>query len=99
MEVLVDYFNQMASYISHCLIVAIELIFNMYIIAILKQLWTRAANVWYSNYSSVCHLNEDSWDGISGNPNIFMGRKFELETDLYYYRARYYNSLYHFTRF
>jgi len=42
----------------------------------------------YANYTST---------GLIGNPYMFTGRRFDIETGLYYYRARYYNP--HIGRF
>ncbi len=42
----------------------------------------------YANYTST---------GLVGNPYMFTGRRFDIETGLYYYRARYYNP--HIGRF
>jgi RHS repeat-associated protein len=49
-----------------------------------------------TNYLSLAEVKVfalASTEGISalGNPYLFTGRQFDYETDLYYYRARYYN--------
>ncbi|MFC1781557.1 RHS repeat-associated core domain-containing protein [Planctomycetota bacterium] len=49
-----------------------------------------ATNCTFSIYAS--YIPDSQQDtGLTGNPYMFTGRRFDLETGLYYYRARYYN--------
>jgi len=45
----------------------------------------------YSVYANYTPDEQDQDIELIGNPYMFTGRRFDLETGLYYYRARYYN--------
>ena len=45
----------------------------------------------YSVYAGYTPDQQDQDIELIGNPYMFTGRRFDLETGLYYYRARYYN--------
>jgi RHS repeat-associated protein len=45
----------------------------------------------YATYAPMEQPIELAPQGLIGNPYMFTGRRFDLETGLYYYRARYYN--------
>ena len=49
------------------------------------------ANYIYSIYADYTPDEQDQSPELIGNPYMFTGRRFDLETGLYYYRARYYN--------
>jgi RHS repeat-associated protein len=51
----------------------------------------------YAVYTPITQPVELAPQGLIGNPYMFTGRRFDLETGLYYYRARYYNP--HIGRF
>ncbi len=48
-------------------------------------------NYIYSIYANYTPDEQDQQPELLGNPYMFTGRRFDLETGLYYYRARYYN--------